>query len=86
MIWPAEIAVPPRKVRGLHEPAPGEEEGELCLRNAPGYPTCLGKLELRRSSEGEERGCTCFLSAPCGSCMSEVPECRLCGWRAEEPN
>jgi hypothetical protein len=84
VIWPAEVEVPPRPVQGLRVPPPGEQEGELCLRADPGFPTCLGKLELRRNPD--LGGCYCFKIAPCSSCMSEVPECPKCGWRSEEPS
>lgn len=56
----------------------GDEEGDLCKRNA-----CCGVLELRPS--GESEGCACFVAPPCGHCMSKVPECPDCGWRAPEP-
>lgn len=85
MIFPAELRIAPPPMRGRpRDPIPGEEEGDLCLRNAPGYPTCLAKLELRHGTDRE--GCYCrIIQAPCGYCMSEVPECPNCGWRAEEP-
>lgn len=79
-LWPREVLVSPRAVRGPHIAPVGVEEGDLCMRDL-----CQGALELRRSLEGEDRGCTCFLSAPCGTCMSVVPECPVCGHREEEP-
>lgn len=57
----------------------GEEEGDLCRRDA-----CCGRLTLQAGAEFES--CSCWRSAPCSHCMSMVPECPDCGWRAEEPD
>lgn len=76
------FTVPAPQMRGLPVDAtPGEEEGDLCLRTY-GTETCMGHLELRHADLG---GCYCFKVAPCSYCLSEVPECTDCGWRAEEP-
>lgn len=81
----AEFTVPPPPMRGRPRPMPlGQEEGELCGRDQPGFLTCIAKLVMRHSRELD--GCRCFISPPCGYCMSEVPECPVCGWRAEEPS
>jgi hypothetical protein len=70
---------PSRTVRHVLPPSPVDagEEGGPC-------PDCgVSPLELRpRDRDG---CCTCFVSAPCSHCMSTVPECLSCGWRAEEP-
>lgn len=63
--------------------AVGTGEGDLCLRSHDGAAPCLGQLVLRRADD--MRGCSCFISAPCGSCMSIVPECPKCGHREDEP-
>lgn len=82
--WPADVVVAPAPMRGRQiTPEPGWEEGALCLRNYPGEATCLGKLDLRR--DDDLGGCSCFVSAPCSSCMSYVPECPRCGHREPEP-
>lgn len=88
--WPADITVPPPPMKGRQRtPEPGHEEGELCLRNAPGFPTCLGKLELRHAPadpDGYGGSCYCWrIQAPCSHCLSEVPECPQCGHREPEP-
>ncbi|AKU43495.1 hypothetical protein CPT_Sansa91 [Caulobacter phage Sansa] len=56
----------------------GDEEGDIC-----GRPGCVGMLWLER--DPGLGGCSCFRSAPCSSCMSEVPACRVCGWRGDPP-
>ena len=60
----------------------GQDEGETCGRGGG----CEGVLELRHGLDdrGWERGCSCHISPPCCHCMSLVPECPVCGWRAEE--
>lgn len=55
----------------------GTDEGHTCERGG-----CQGVLAYTPSSERE--GCTCFRTAPCGYCMSIVPECPTCGWREGE--
>lgn len=83
-----DFVVGPPLMRGRQRtPEPGFEEGDLCLRFDPRYGTCLGKLENRHGEpdEGSGWGCSCFQNAPCSYCMSEVPECPICGWRDEEP-
>ena len=84
--WPlADLRIPPPPMRGrMVDPPLGQEEGELCMRTQPGFGPCFVRLELRHG-RGRD-GCYCrIIQAPCGYCMSEVPECPSCGWRAEEP-
>jgi len=81
--WPANVLVPPPVMRGRMVKAPeGFEEGDLCLITY-GAETCMGKLELCRNDD--LGGCTCWINAPCSSCMSQVPQCTECGHRQEEP-
>jgi len=81
--WPREVLVPLRSVRGPRFAPVGVEEGDLCMRSYPdGRPPCLGKMVLRR--DPDQGGCYCWRSAPCGSCLSEVPECDTCGHREPE--
>lgn len=82
--WPRGVAVSLRPVAGIRNAPEGHEEGELCGRTYPGVAFCLGKLEAR--PRNSDRGCSCFLSAPCGHCMSVVPECPACGHREPEPD
>lgn len=82
--WPRHEAVLPRQVDGPRYAQLGTEEGDLCLRSYDGSAPCLGKLELRRDSD--IGGCYCFICAPCGSCMSMVPECPVCCHREQEPD
>lgn len=82
MIWPTDVRVPLRAVRGLRDVTVGTEEDDQCLREWRGV-TCLARLELAPAPG--IGGCTCFIAAPCGSCMSTVPECPRGCWRAEEP-
>jgi hypothetical protein len=75
--------VPPAPMRGRQrDPVPGIDEGELCLREQDGE-TCLTRLELAPAPG--LGGCTCFICAPCGSCLSTVPECPRGCYRGEEP-
>ena len=82
----AVFTVPPPPMRGRQiEPDPGMDDGEQCLRAAPGLPVCLKRIEMR--ARDHRRGCSCHLGgAPCGHCMSIVPECPAGCWRAEEPS
>lgn len=82
--WPADVAVPPRQVAGIRNAPEGVEEGALCVRPLRDGGYCLTRLELRR--DDEIGGCSCFISAPCSSCMSQVPECPSCGHREPEPS
>lgn len=85
--WPADVQVAPRQARPPQPPPEGTEEGDLCLRHHPGVSgPCLGKLEMRRSTDAEMRGCYCHICPPCGTCMSVVPECPVCGHREPEPD
>lgn len=56
----------------------GVDEGDVCGRNG-----CDGVLVMKH--QFTEGGCSCFRAAPCGYCMSEVPECPTCGWVSELP-
>lgn len=48
----------------------GFEEGDTCGRDG-----CEGVMEINPV------GCTCFLAAPCWSCMNSL-ECTDCGTRS----
>lgn len=74
--WPAGWTVPPRRGAIIRNAPEGIEEGEQCMRGL-----CLARLELRPG--GDWGGCTCWRSAPCGSCMSRAPECPRGCWRDE---
>jgi len=82
MIWPADIPVPLRAIKGLRDAPEGHEEGELCVREYQGV-ICLGQLALEPAPG--MGGCYCWRIAPCSSCMSQVPECPRCGHREPEP-
>lgn len=81
--FPQGVRLPAAPMRGRHrDPISGHEEGDLCARQHGDGSICLGVLEMRRADLG---GCTCFRTAPCASCLSEVPECPRCGHREPEP-
>lgn len=52
------------------------DEGDPCPIEG-----CDGKMYYLPSEN-----CSCFLSAPCGSCMDVVLTCNTCGWEREEEN
>jgi hypothetical protein len=80
-VFPCEV--PPRQVLGLRDAPIGTEESTQCGRTYPGVTFCLGVL-VNRPDESFG-GCHCgAVPAPCSSCLSWLPECPSCGWRAEE--
>ena len=82
MIWPADIAVAPPRMKGRQRAAPiGTEEDQLCGRSYPGVAFCSGRLENRPPADG---GCACHIAPPCGYCTSYTPECPVCGHREPE--
>jgi hypothetical protein len=52
------------------------EEGDPCPIEG-----CGGKMYFPKSKD-----CSCFISAPCGSCMDVVLTCNECGWEKGEDN
>lgn len=75
------IFVPPPAMRGRMRSAPiGNDEGQQCLRSYDGA-LCLGVISYQ--PDDSLGGCTCFISPPCGYCVSTMPECPGCGWREE---
>lgn len=56
-----------------HHGTVGSEEGERCGRDL-----CQGIIRVQ-----PVEGCTCFISPPCGACVSAPLECPECGWERE---
>ena len=50
------------------------DEGDPCPIEG-----CDGKMHYPPAEN-----CSCFQSAPCGSCMAVVLTCNICGWEREE--
>lgn len=44
-------------------------------------PECISGVMAHSPDEG---GCTCFKSAPCGSCTNGILECTVCGFEHED--
>lgn len=83
--FPRDVRVPRPRGRGpTAAPLGGAdgEEGDLCLRDT-GKGFCLSRIEyLPDASLGD---CQCPNgNPPCGYCVSTLPQCPGCGWRADD--
>jgi hypothetical protein len=79
------FTVPPPVMRGrIVTPAPGDDEGALCLRIDGRGETCLGSLIYLPDEDLGGCGCHAMRHPPCSYCTSTMPECRRCGWRDGE--
>lgn len=83
--WPRDVRVPSIPRPGpINAPLGGAdgEEGEHCLRDNGRGGFCLSRIEYL--PDARMGGCACPTThPPCGYCVSSLPECPGCGWRAE---
>ena len=84
--WPRDVRVPPPARPGpVAAPLGGAdgEEGDLCLRDNGRGGFCLSRVEYL--PDARMGGCSCPTThPPCGYCVSSLPECPGCGWRADD--